>query len=253
MPSPAIRLLFETPLSWQEQGADAAVGSTTGKSKYTWDLTPLNLQPGARITFYAMVQDNYQVDGVRHDWVKSAPLSLQIRSAAEIAEAARRNLTEIKERITNLKGQQEQTRSLTDAIRKAVDASSVSTPQQKSQLADLAQQENQQAASGNSIQQRADQIADDLRQNKMGEGDLGKLAQEVAAGMQSVGQDNMPKAAEDLNKAQESAGNLQHQPGCLQGRSQTGRRRHGQRQRPAGPGHRHHGHADQSPRLRQRL
>ncbi len=209
--------LFESPLQWSEQSADSSVGSTTGKSKYTWDLTPLNLQPGARLTFYAMVQDNYEVDGVRHEWVKSAPLSLQIRSAAEIAEAARRNLTEVKERITNLKGQQEQTRSLTDAIRKAVDASGVSTPQQKSQLADLAQQQNQEAASGNSIQQRTDQIADDLRQNKMGEGDLGKLAQEVAAGMQSVGQENMPKAAGDLNKAQESAGNHNPDPDAAKG------------------------------------
>jgi hypothetical protein len=203
---------FDIDLPWSERIADAAVGSTTGKAKYAWDLAPLKLQPGARLSFYAMVQDNYDVNGKRHDWVKSAPLSVQVRSDADIIEDARRNLNEVKDRIRNLRGQQDQTRTFTDAIRKSVAASGVTTLQQKTQLADLALQQSQESASANSIQQRTEQIADDLRQNKMGEGDLGKLAQEVAAGMQSVGSSDMPKAAGELNRAQESAGNRNDDP-----------------------------------------
>lgn len=199
--------LFEAPIAWGSRTVDPSVGSTSGKGAYTWDLTPLNLQPGQRVTFYALVQDNYDVNGKRHDWVKSPPLSLQIRSNADIAEAARKHLNEIKERISNLKGQQEQTRAFTEGIQKAVEASGTTSPQQKSQLGDLAQQEAQEASSANAIQQRAEQVAEDLRQNKMGEGELGKLAQEVSAGMMTVGQENMPKATADLSKAQENAGN----------------------------------------------
>ena len=84
--------------------------------------------------------------------------------------------------------------------------SNVMTAEQRSQLGNLSQQQNQEAATANAVQQRATQIADDLRQNKMGDGELGKIAQDVAGGMQDVGQQNMPRAAADLSKAQESSG-----------------------------------------------
>jgi len=54
------------------------------------------------------------------------------------------------------------------------------------------------------IQQRSDQIADELRQNNMKDTDLGKLAQNVSVGMKEVGQQNMPRAAADLSKAQQA-------------------------------------------------
>ncbi len=202
--------LLETPLPWSERTADAASGNTTGRAQYTWNLAPLNLSPGMRLTFYAMVQDNYEVKGKRHPWVKSPALSLQIRSDAEIADARRRELNEIKERIKSLRGQQDETRRQTDAIQKAA-AAGMTTPQQKATLAQLAQQQSEEAASANAIQQRTEQVAKDLQQNNMGEGDLGKLAQSVSAGMKDVGQNNMPDAAGKLNQARDAAGNQQQQ------------------------------------------
>src|SRR6185295_2649970 len=183
---------------------DTAVGNTNGKAKFTWDLTSLNLQPGARLTFYAMVQDNYQVNGERHPWVKSAPLSLIIKSATDIADTNRKALNEIADRIKSLRNQQDTTRAQTDAMRRIIGNSGEMTGAQRTQLAGLALQENQESASANSIQQRADQVAEDLRQNKMGEGELGKMAQEVSAGMGQVGQQNMPRAAGELNNAQQA-------------------------------------------------
>ncbi len=199
--------LVELPLPWETRTIDAAVGTAKGTAKFTWELASLNLKPGDRISFYGMVQDNYEVDGQRHEWVKSLPLTLQIMSTEEILVVARNNLQEISKRINLLRQEQELTRNATAAIQKSVAASGVSTAAQKAKLSDLAQQENQQSAVANAIQDRAAQVADDLRQNKMAEGELGKIAQEVAAGMQNVGQDNMPKAAADLNKAQDAAGN----------------------------------------------
>ncbi len=199
--------LFQQPLPWTDRTVDTASGNTTGLANHTWNLTALNLQPGARLTFYAMVQDNYEVAGKRHPWVKSQPLTLQIRSAAEIADAARKRLNEIKERIKILKTQQEQTRSQTEVIQKAAAATGITTAQQKSQLGDLAQQESEQAAAANAVQQSVEQVGTDLKQNKMSDTELGKLASDVSAGMKDVAQNNMPAAAADLNKSHDAAGN----------------------------------------------
>lgn len=196
--------VFAIDLPLGELATDAAVGSTTAKSKYTWDLAPLNLQPGARLSFYALVQDNYDVDGKQHDWVKSPPLSLSIKSAAEIQEEERKSLAELTERLKELDAQQDQTKAQVEAIRKNVNGSGVLSEQQLSQLAALAQQQVQEAATGSMIQQRSAQIGDDLRQNKMGGSELSNIAQEVAAGMQDVSKQNMPRAAADLSKAHEA-------------------------------------------------
>jgi hypothetical protein len=195
---------FQTELKWVELTADAAAGNVTGKSQYTWDLAPLKLDPGSRLTFYGLVQDNYEIGAQTHDWVKSSPLSLQIRGAADIQETQRKALTELNDRIKSLKIQQEQTRAQTDSINRIVSAAGTISPDQQAQLANLAQQQTQEASTAAAIQQRAGQIADELRQNKMQEGDLGKMAQDVTAGMRDVGQQNMPRAAADLSKASAS-------------------------------------------------
>lgn len=198
---------FQTDLPWLERTTDPASGNTTGKAAYTWELSPLTLQPGMRFNFYTQVQDNFDVDSKRHPWVKSAPLILQIRTEAEIMEINRKSLNEIKDRLRALKGQQEQTRAQTQAIEKAIAASGITTAQQKAQLSDLARQQSQEASTAASIQQRTDGVANDLRQNRLETTDLGKLATDVAGGMKDVSGNNMPKAASDLNKAHESAGN----------------------------------------------
>jgi hypothetical protein len=192
---------FATELPWQDLTADAAAGNVSGKTKYLWDLAPLKLEPGARLTFYGMVKDNYLNGSQTHDWVKSSPLLLEIRSASEIQETQRKALSDLNDRIKSLRIQQEQTRAQTDAINRIVSAAGAISPEQQAQLTNLAQQETQEAATASAIQQRAGQIAEELRQNKMPEGDLGKMAQDVAAGMRDVGEQNMPRAAADLAKA----------------------------------------------------
>ena len=87
----------------------------------------------------------------------------------------------------------------------------MTTPQQKANLGQLAQQQSEEAASANAIQQRTEQIAKDLQQNNMGEAELGKLARTVSAGVRDVGQNNMPAAAGKLNQAHDAAGNQQQQ------------------------------------------
>ncbi|HUO10653.1 MAG TPA: hypothetical protein VM008_20295 [Phycisphaerae bacterium] len=208
---PGDKPVEEIPLPWSERTADAASGNTTGRSQYIWNLAPMNLTPGTRLTFYAMVQDNYNVNGRRHPWVKSPSMSLQIRSEADIVDARRRELNEVKERIRTLRGQQEQTRRQTQAIQQAASAAGITTPQQKEQLAQLAQQQSEEAASANAIQQRTEHIAQDLQENNLGDGDLGKLAQSVSAGLKDVGQNNMPAAASDLDRARDAAGNQTQQ------------------------------------------
>jgi hypothetical protein len=211
--------VFETPIVWAERTVDAAVGSTSGRATYTWELAPLKLQAGARLSFYAMVQDNYEVSGPppkRHPWVKSAPLTLQILSQADLEKQFRDQMNHVKEQIKTLKNEQEKTQARTDVIQKAAAESGVTTAQQKQQLAELSAQQNQEAATGMQIAQKVEQLKEDLKQNKMSESDLGKIAENVAAGMKDVGGNNMPKAATELHKAQDSAGNKNPSSGAKQ-------------------------------------
>ena len=199
--------VFETTLKWTEMKVDAASGSTSGQVSYDWELEPLKLQPGARLTFCAAVQDNYDVDGKRHPWIESAGLTLQILSEADILRLARNQLNEQKELIKTLKADQEKTQSQTDAIAKSAADAGTTTPQQKEMLSQLTQQESQEASRATAIQQKIEQVKNDLAQNKMAESDTGKLAAEVSAGMKDVGQNTMPKAASELKNAHDAAGN----------------------------------------------
>ncbi|MCL2645509.1 MAG: hypothetical protein FWD61_00720 [Phycisphaerales bacterium] len=199
--------VFETPLAWAELTVDQASGSTSGRANYRWDLSLLNLQPEARLSFYAMVQDNYSVNGTRHPWVKSGAMTLQIRSASDIEREARQQLNDIKDRIKSLKAAEEKNQGQTDVIKAAAEKTGVTTAQQKEQLAQLSQQESQQASTAMSIQQKLEQIRGDLAENKLTDGELAKLAQTISQGMNDIGQNDMPKAASELGKAHDAAGN----------------------------------------------
>ena len=124
--------LFETPLAWADSRRMPPWAAPRAGA-VTWDLTPLKLAPGTRISFYAMVQDNYQGrNGKRHPWVKSAPLTLQIYSPEDIEKLNRTALEQVRKQIETLKSDQETTQIRTDVIQKAAADSGVTTPQQSS-------------------------------------------------------------------------------------------------------------------------
>jgi hypothetical protein len=202
---PGDRPLIELPVAWTERTVDPASGNSTGRAEFTWNLATLNLPAGTRLTFYAMVQDNYDLAGKRHPWVKSPSLSLQLRTEDDIAAALRNHLKQVNDRIKALKTQQEQTQAKTNILQKAIASSETTTQQQKNQLGELSQQQNEQAASASAIQQSVEDVRSDLQQNNMADSTLGKLASDVSAGMQDVATNNMPAAASSLSKAQQSA------------------------------------------------
>lgn len=197
---------FDVPLAWTSRAADRAVGTVTVVSEFPWPLAPLQLKEGERLTLYAMVQDNYEVNGKRHDWVKSAPLTLTIISAEQAQEEARTDLMEVRDRIVSLNQQTERTAALTRGIQQTIEKSKAATSEQARALGDLAQQQAQQSSTGKSIEQKIQQIQERLQQNKMVASDLGKVAEFAKTAMRDVAQRNMAQAAQDLGKAQEAAG-----------------------------------------------
>lgn len=222
--------VFRKALKWGTPVVDAANQRISSTAEFTWDLKELNLKEGQRLTFYALVRDNFSVPAdeftrdiarpfeaaanktVRHEMVKSAALILQIKSEAEIMDMVRNDLQAIKEQIKSLHGQQTETNDRTKAIQKMAAETGATTEQQKNDLARLATEQSTQAQRANAIKDRLDQVKESLKTNKLEESDLGKTTDEAAKGMEQVGKENMPKAAGELGKAQESAAKSPQQP-----------------------------------------
>jgi hypothetical protein len=210
---------FLTPIPWVSRTAEG------GLATYTWDLSATKVKEGDRLSFYAMVRDNFAAPigtppnaqselaaddsgkpMLRHKWVRSAPLTVQVLSAEQIQQDIQHNLQSVREQIKNLLEQQSETNAKTRAIQKAAQDAGVTTPDQKQQLAELASQQAQEAQRANAIENQVKQVAETIQGNKMDDTNLGKLTAEAQKGMDDVSQKDMPQAAADLSKAQDTAG-----------------------------------------------
>jgi hypothetical protein len=210
---------FLTPISWISRTADG------GLATYTWDLSSTKLKEGDRLSLYAMVRDNFAAPVgtapnsqselttdytgrpvIRHKWVRSAPLTVQILSQEQIEQDIQHSLQSAREQIKNLLEQQAETNAKTRAIQKAAQDAGATTADQKQQLAELAGQQAQEAQRATAIENQIKQIQETIEGNKMADTNLGKLTAEAQKGMEDVGQKDMPQAAADLSKAQDTAG-----------------------------------------------
>ncbi len=211
---------FSTPVPWLSRTVEG------GLATYTWDLSGTPLKPGDRLSLYAMVRDNYAMPigsalpnaqselatdesgkpMIRHKWVHSAPLTVLIFSQEQIEKDIQIGLQDVRTQIGNLLPQQTETNAKTHAIQHAAQEAGTTTPGQKQQLAELASQQAQEAQRATAIETQIKQLQETIEGNKMADTNLGKLAAEAQKGMNSVGQQDMPQAASDLSKAQDSAG-----------------------------------------------
>ena len=196
----------EGALTWTSRAADVAAGSVSAKSDFDWDLAPLKLKEGDRLMLYALVQDNYDINGKRHEWVKSAPLSVTIISQAMAEDEARQELMQVRDQVESMHAQEDTRAAKVRSLKETMEKSQSSTPEQTRELGELAQQEALHAQNAKAVQQKIEQVQQRLAENKMSESDLAKVAEFAQQGMKDVAQNNMPKAASNLTKAQDAAG-----------------------------------------------
>jgi hypothetical protein len=193
------------PLGWSTLTPDGA-----GRTESVWNLSDLDLKPGQRLSAYALVRDNFAMPDahgnlVRHPWVRSAPVTIAIETEEEIREHVRHDLLAVRDGIKTLTDAQTETANQTAALEKTVRAAGAVTPDQKQRFADLAGEEAQHARRASALSVQTESIQTMIRQNHLTQDDLGKLADEVHDGMKQVGEQPMPKAAEDLAGAPAAA------------------------------------------------
>ncbi len=237
---------FRKELAWGQQDVDAALQTVSARADYAWDLAGMALKPGDRLSFYALVRDNYEMpwepgkkysadfevmkadgdagsaDVVRHRLVKSAMLTVQIWKPEDLVEKGRLELQEIREQIKNLDAQQTTTNERTRTVQKLAQDAGVTTLQQKAQLAELASEQNVEAQRARAIKDKLEQLASSLKANRLETTEVGAMTQEATQGMQEVGQKDMPAAATALSQAQDAAakGSEKDQPDTPKTQSQ---------------------------------
>ncbi len=211
------------PLAWSTQQRDAGTGLFTSKAQYAWDLAPLQLKAGERLMIHATVRDNYSVPAtdhtpaslpdpfvrignvIRHQYVSSAALSLTIVTREKAEETIRRAMQEVRDQLRNLHDQQELTAQQTAALRDVIARTGVITPAQAQQLGDLAARQAAHALRATAIEQNAAQINQNINMNRMQNTELAGIGKILQQGLNQIASQSMPRAAQDLHHARESA------------------------------------------------
>ena len=75
--------------------------------KHTFDLKPLKLTPGDELTVTATAQDNFNLDGQRHDPVVSAPRRIRIISQEQLMRELRIEMAKVRDRAVHARGTQQ--------------------------------------------------------------------------------------------------------------------------------------------------
>jgi len=232
-PGAAPRFITELPIA--NITVDGAARTVVGSAVYQLKLAGLTpaLKPGDRLQVYALVRDNYALpeatagkgdnfemlapnqatdplkqpaDGlVHHRLVRSSAVTLVVKSKDQIITDAVKEMEHLAAEIQQVHDQQKVTQGKTEVLQKAFEQSHSATAQQQEELQKLAQDQAGEAQRSNAIQQKFDQLRETLANNKMDQDPIGKLAEKASEVMKDVGQQDMPKAAGDLNQAKDAA------------------------------------------------
>lgn len=193
-------------VSWQSLAAPA--GRQRYQMVWVWplaQLTDAHLRSGDVLEYHLEARDNFALDGQRHEPAASGRLRITIVTQQELAGQIAVQLQLQKQRLMELKKQQEaasqQTRQLASstADKPALDSSDQSSAQR---LAD------RQSAIADQTRQLAGQLhrlLGRMKDNRSQAGDLQQSAAEVARLLDQTAQQLMKPAADRIDSARQSA------------------------------------------------
>lgn len=153
----------------------------------TLDLTMLNVKPGDTVTIFAAAQDTFVLDGKSHARAVSTPRRLRIITDAEFVEQVYQNLSAIRDSAIRIEQEQ---RDLMQRLERG-----------QTRAGDL----RDQSRIGQQIDRQGEslgQIADRIRDNRLGDRELNDLLAEAQERLDAAGQASNA-ASESLAKAQQ--------------------------------------------------
>ncbi|QNN23427.1 hypothetical protein HED60_14460 [Planctomycetales bacterium ZRK34] len=160
---------------------EATEPSTRMRLAATLDLSTLKLKPGDEVSVLAIAEDNFILDGLRHDPVESAARKLMIISEEEMTRQLRMDLAELRQRAIRARSAQQRL------------IESENTPQTAGQQRDMLERIN-------TLSRSVDQVRDRIARNRMSDQRLTETAEQAKQLLNDTAK-SAEQAATDLERS----------------------------------------------------
>ncbi|MGC4032741.1 MAG: hypothetical protein QM754_13620 [Tepidisphaeraceae bacterium] len=186
-------------VTWQ--AVDASPDRVRQRLNYQWELKLLGLAPGDVIEYSFVAQDNFNLDGRRHDPVATPKQRITIVSQDDLAARVADELRSVRVQTNQVRSTQQRTRQETQQLKddtkdkEQLDAGDQAAAQR------LTQQQASSAASTKQLGDRVQQSIDRLNENRSTVAELKTTAESVRDTLTQTGEGAMKDAAQELANA----------------------------------------------------
>jgi hypothetical protein len=169
---------------------------------YVWLLSKLkDLQPGDVLEYHLLVQDNFELDGKRHDPAASDKLRITIISQSELIDRVSDELRQVREQVAQVQRGQERTRNETATLREETKDKSEFDPADRAAAERVTQQQSSTASATRQLAQRVEAARQRLEENESPAEDLKNLAGDVRDRLNRAAENPMKRATQELSRA----------------------------------------------------
>jgi hypothetical protein len=192
--------------SWNK--IDAAGDLQRFRANYSWDLAALKdaqLKPGDVLEYYALVQDNYELNGATHQPIPSGKLRINIISQEELANKITDELRAIAEQVAQVKTSQGRTQRETANLAKETKDKPAFDAADKVAADRLANQQSTAASHAKQLAGKLGDIQTKLSENKSPNQELKDTAKDVGDLLNNTAEKPMKDAAGQINAAKQSS------------------------------------------------
>jgi hypothetical protein len=186
---------------------DAAGDLLRYRANYAWDLTALQdaqLKSGDVLEYYALVKDNYELNGQSHAPVASGKLRIVIISQDEFDTKITDELSSIAEQTAALKQSQRMTQRQTATLSKEVAGKAAMDDADKVAADRLANQQSTIASQTKSLANKLTEMQSRMVENKSSNQELKDTARDVGDLLTSAAENPMKNAAGQINTARQA-------------------------------------------------
>jgi hypothetical protein len=178
------------------------------RANYSWDLSALKnaqLKSGDVLEYYALVSDNYLLNGQTHPPVASGKLRIVIISQEEFNNKITDELSTVAEQTAALKQTQGVTQRQTAALAKEVAGKAAMDDADKVAADRLTNQQSTLASQTKSLANKLAEIQNRMVENKSTNQELKDTARDVGALLNNAAENPMKAAAGDINTAKQTS------------------------------------------------
>jgi HAMP domain-containing protein/uncharacterized protein YwqG len=185
-----------------------ASGNLLGfRANYAWELSQLkdaNLKSGDVLEYYAMVKDNFELNGKTHAPVPSSKFRISIVSQDEFNNKITDMLATVAEQTAALRQSQLTTKTQTSELAKEVAGKPAMDNADKTAADRLANQQSTITSQTNSLAQKMGDIQKQMDQNRSNNAELKSTVKDVGELLSSTAEHPMKDAANDIGNARQS-------------------------------------------------